>query len=354
MMDHNNEIRCVVCIPTYNQAQYLAAAVASAEDQDCPVDVIVSNDASTDNTSDVLSAYKDSRRVKICDHTVNLGIGAHVHWLLRQPTSEFVVRLDSDDLLRPAYVSELSALLDLYPSAGYAHCAVMEIDEHGLDKRVRRLFRSHRFQSAEASLRAMALGYKVAANIIMFRREALASVNFGSPDLNFGEDYYLSILLADAGWGNVYCHKILASYRTWDGPRRPAFTRKMQEIQGLTAIFANVLQDCYSRRGWNARILRIRRLELALQHSAALDRLAISKAERDLIVNALSNLGGGRWLALLLGNRMSQKAARLTVLHKLNLRPACARLCKRLLHHLRLREYQPRIRRDQAGQPLAD
>lgn len=44
-----------ICIPTFNQAKYLVQAIRSASEQsEKPFEIIVSNDCSTDHTSEVL------------------------------------------------------------------------------------------------------------------------------------------------------------------------------------------------------------------------------------------------------------------------------------------------------------
>src|SRR5690606_23416431 len=128
----------------------------------------------------------------------------------------YVVRLDSDDLLRPDYCVKLSALLEENPTAAVAHAAVEEIDEFGRHRRIRRLHRATGFQSGEDALRDGIFGYRVAANICMFRRSALEKTGIlYRPKLKFCEDWDLFLRLADAGWGNVYCNEVLASYRVW-------------------------------------------------------------------------------------------------------------------------------------------
>ena len=153
----------------------------------------------------------------------NLGISANNNWLLSQPDTSFIVRLDSDDLLHPNYVDKLVQLMTAYPTAGYAHCAVQEIDEHDRPRRTRLLGGRSEFQPAEQALRASAAGYRVAANICMFREEALRALDYYRAEVEYVQDWDLSVRIADQGWGNVYCDEVLADYRMWEdaGQVRP-------------------------------------------------------------------------------------------------------------------------------------
>ena len=297
------EAHCTVCIPTYNQAEYLRQAVESVVNQTAPVRLIVANDASPDHTADVLAELQQRFAFQVIDHPVNLGISTNLQGLLRAAETPFLVRLDSDDLVHPEYVAELLALMEQSPKAGYAHCAIQEIDGQGQCLGERRLARSDVFHDGDLTLKRSLFGYQVAANLLMFRREALASVNFGagSAKVNFVEDYDLSIRLADAGWGNVYSGRVLASYRMWRGSSRPPAGRKLIEVRGITQIFTDSLAMAYERRGWSSGSLHRRRLAVALANSDVLDQAFFETGEREQLVQALVGLSGSPLLSFVFG-----------------------------------------------------
>jgi glycosyltransferase involved in cell wall biosynthesis len=61
-------------IPTYNQAKYISKAIESALNIDYPnIEVIVSDDCSTDNTEEVVSKYLSDDRFKYIKNEKNLG-----------------------------------------------------------------------------------------------------------------------------------------------------------------------------------------------------------------------------------------------------------------------------------------
>jgi glycosyltransferase involved in cell wall biosynthesis len=102
-----------ICIPTYNQAQYLPESVGSACRQNYEnVEVWVSDDASTDDTPQVMAQLcQQFPQVRYYRQPKNMGIAGNNTWLMSQPTTEFIIRLDSDDVLKPHYVQTLVALL---------------------------------------------------------------------------------------------------------------------------------------------------------------------------------------------------------------------------------------------------
>lgn len=294
---------CTVCIPTYNQAEYLRDAVLSVALQTAPVRLLVSNDASPDNTVEVLRELQEQYEFVAVNQPRNLGISANLQWLLRAAETPLIMRLDSDDVLHPEYIAELSALLERYPKAGYAHCAIQDIDAEGKALRERRLARSDVFQDAETALRRAVGGYQVTANVLLFRREALLSVDFGagSEKVNFVEDYDLSVRLADAGWGNVYSNKVLASYRIWHAASRPAVGRKLTEIRGVTHIFEESLARAFRKRGWPMEVLARRRAALALANAEILDRGEFAPGQREEMAEALLGLSDRRLARMAVG-----------------------------------------------------
>ena len=332
-MPLNDTALCTVCIPTYNQSEYLRKAIKSVAEQTAPVRLIVSNDASTDDTAAVLAELQKQYSFTAVNHENNRGISAHLEWLLRQPETPLIMRLDSDDFLHADYIEELQSLMDRYPKAGYAHSAIMEVDADDRPLGERRLMRVHEYEDSEHILRRSVYGYQVSANQLMFRREALASVDFGagSEKLNFVEDYDLSVRLADAGWGNVYSGKILASYRIWTAASRPKVTRKLTEVRGLTEIFTGSLQRAFEKRHWPMRTLRRRRFQLALYNSDVLDRSVFAPGEREEMVQALEALGGSRTISMLMGDGVMPRAVRRSVTAATEAKIGLKRMIKRVL-----------------------
>ncbi len=283
-----------ICIPTFNQADYLAESVGSAfRQKGVAPEVWVSDDCSTDHTPAVVARLQQEYpTLKAARQEVNLGIGAHTRWIISRPQTEFIARLDSDDRLMDDYMETMVALLQAHPRAGYAHCSVIQIDENGSQTRVRRLARKTGFQSADDSLKALPDGYRVAANICIFRREALAAVDYYKTDIGYCDDWDLSVRLADAGWGNVYYDGVLAAYRVWNGAGNVRAKRMLAEVNSSVRVFDQSLAPAFARRGWDDRPLTRARCRRALSNSAVLTSPLITAPERAELTEGLRRLGG--------------------------------------------------------------
>jgi glycosyltransferase involved in cell wall biosynthesis len=89
-----------VIIPNYNNEVYLPSCLESVLSQDYPnFEVIVVDDASTDNSQDVLRGYCDNdSRVSAVLKQVNCGVGSAREEGIRRASGDYISTLDSDDI----------------------------------------------------------------------------------------------------------------------------------------------------------------------------------------------------------------------------------------------------------------
>ncbi len=104
-----------VAITAYNQADYVAQAVQSVLDQDYQnLEVIVSDNHSTDHIQDVVSRFQRDSRFKYYRNETNLGmIGNFQRALYDYSTGDFALHLDGDDYLSDrSYISKAMNLAE--------------------------------------------------------------------------------------------------------------------------------------------------------------------------------------------------------------------------------------------------
>lgn len=281
-------MRICICIPTFNQSAFVGRAVASGLAQTgVEVRVIVSDDASTDDTATALQRFADDPRVVYHRQPQNLGIAGNAGWVMAQADTEFLVRLDSDDLLAPEYCATLATVLRQHPKAGVAHATVREIDQHDQFRRMRILARAPGLESAEAALKEGCKGYRVAANICMFRRAAIPAGPVYRHGMNFCEDWDLFLRIADAGWANCYVARELASYRVWLDHKGVRAGRRRVEIQGIRRVFEETLAPAWQRRDWTLGPLGAARSRFACGQASALAGALYLPEEKAAIIEDL-------------------------------------------------------------------
>jgi len=111
-------------IPVYNRSRLVLDAVQSVLDQTYrPIEIILVDDGSTDDTPKVLAELADQHpgvvRVARCE---NGGPGAARETGRQMATGEFIQYLDSDDRLLPKKFERQVAALRESPEAGVAYC----------------------------------------------------------------------------------------------------------------------------------------------------------------------------------------------------------------------------------------
>src|SRR5215213_3376671 len=106
-----------VIIPCHNQARFLADAIESVLAQQYgPVEIIVVNDGSTDDTAAVAARYPAVRHI-VQD---NRGLAEARNTGFVHSRGSLLVFLDADDRLLPHALARGAALLDADPSVGFA------------------------------------------------------------------------------------------------------------------------------------------------------------------------------------------------------------------------------------------
>lgn len=121
-----------ICIPTYNRCQYLKQTIESALAQDYPnLEVVVSDNASTDDTINVVKSYSNDLRFSYHRNGSNEGMVANWRILLYElVTGDWFIMLSDDDyLVDHAYISKAVSLsqrdigINLIYANGYIHHA---------------------------------------------------------------------------------------------------------------------------------------------------------------------------------------------------------------------------------------
>jgi len=122
--------RVSVCIPTYNYARYLPAAIDSVLAQEFgDYELIVVDNASQDETPAVLARY--GQRLRAHRNETNVGLFGNFARCLELARGGLVKFLAADDWLHPAYLAEAVALMDRHPSAAIVSGPGFYVDGDG-------------------------------------------------------------------------------------------------------------------------------------------------------------------------------------------------------------------------------
>lgn len=104
------KIKISIMIPAYNSANTIRESILSAINQDCPYkEIVVVDDASTDNTVDIAKSYENVRVVQNKD---NMGIGVNLANCFTEAKSQYILFLCGDDVFTDSSVA--SDVIDIF------------------------------------------------------------------------------------------------------------------------------------------------------------------------------------------------------------------------------------------------
>jgi glycosyltransferase involved in cell wall biosynthesis len=111
-----------IIIPSYNRAALLAETVESARRAGSDLEVIIVDDASTDNTPEVCAKFADVRYLRL---SRNRGLAEARNIGVLASSAEFVAFLDDDDLRLPGTIDRQVHLLQATPDAALVYGRVL-------------------------------------------------------------------------------------------------------------------------------------------------------------------------------------------------------------------------------------
>jgi|TARA_B110000483_G_scaffold182711_1_gene216115 glycosyltransferase involved in cell wall biosynthesis len=120
-----------VIIPVYNQERYIARCLHSILSQSFHEDlyeVIVINDASTDNTSFVLEQF--SKNITVIKNNINIGLPGSLNIGIKNSNSQYIVRIDSDDYVNSKFLEILYMFTNYNSHVNAYACDYHLIDEN--------------------------------------------------------------------------------------------------------------------------------------------------------------------------------------------------------------------------------
>lgn len=280
-----------VIIVTYNQEALVEETVRSALAQTYDaIEVIVSDDGSTDGTGDVVRAIAaGDRRVKCVFSDKNTGITENCNRGLMASRGEFVAWLGGDDLFLPDKVEKQVAIFRRRPEVALVGTDVEVFFDDGTPSYVARCKAMYKGAPAREFL---ALPNHIPTSSFMFRRAAVPGLVFDAR-LRVVSDWLFNVECALAG-AIDYVAEPLTRYRRWgknvtsSGKSRTYLDDRLISTDILLSEYPWLAPDLSVARS-NALLSAAKRFALDGDYAtgAALSRAAISQHWRNPAAMAL-------------------------------------------------------------------
>lgn len=288
----NNAPLVSICIPAYNAERFIRATLESALGQQYPkIEIVVSDDASTDRTAEVVAGF-GSARVQLIRQAKNLGRSQNCNAVIAASRGKYVVKLDADDILEPDYVSSMIPQFEADPTITFAHCACRLIDIDGKPIGYERSLSGSFVRDGLEEWPRYVFGAR-AVNIVTIRRSTFDDVGGYDPRYLYSGDWAMHRALLKRG-RVFYNDSVLASYRIHSlgkqGLQLLQARERLMHLEDIAADWPEQVPDrerlLAAARDFNARIV--------LKSAAFVDA-----AEREQIVKIVRRYGGGRMTRLL-------------------------------------------------------
>lgn len=189
-----------VIIPFYKTEKYAVRCIESvlSQQSDYSIEIILVDDGSPDRCGEILDRYGERENVLVI-HQENAGVSAARNTGMRHANGEYMLFLDSDDILLPGAIS---ALLD---AAREYDADIVEGGHHTFDDKRKRRVYSHEFSVSERG--AGMFGYPCGKVI---RAKLFDKVCF--PENYWYEDTIISYLIHPAAKRTVCIPQLVFGY----------------------------------------------------------------------------------------------------------------------------------------------
>ena len=127
-------ISIVVC--TYNGEQFVEQQIDSLIGQTYPnLEIIISDDNSTDGTKQVLKKYEGTGNIKIIYNKENVGFTRNFAFAAMQASADYIAFSDQDDIWLPQKIEKLYGAIKDY-SLVYSNSILVDNNGVSLNKRL--------------------------------------------------------------------------------------------------------------------------------------------------------------------------------------------------------------------------
>ena len=230
-------VKVSVCIPTYNRSDYLQYAINSVLAQSYrDFELIVCDDGSTDDTSEVVGSYDDSR-LRYVKHPQNIGRSRNMRSGFDAAVGEYFIKFDDDDAIAPEFLAQTVAILDRHTEVDFVCTDHWIINAQGKREEAATEANSAKWGKDELTEGIISdlvtetfVKQSLQVGSTLFRRQCLEKVDYMRPLADGCEDFDLLVRLALAGFRGYFLPELLMEYRFHGGQ-----TSLKQDIHFLSA-----------------------------------------------------------------------------------------------------------------------
>lgn len=245
---HNPKV--TVCLPTFNKARYLPAAIESVLAQEFhDYELLIVDDGSTDQTDQIVRGFVDSR-IRYIRNAQNMGLVENWNRCLELALADHTIVFHDDDVMLPGLLHREMEVLESNPDVVLVHTAAQAIDASGA---VLCVTRPHSWPTHCTGLDFVAhywtRGYVVMPSA-MFRKSLALRLGAFNPDLRYSADADLWQRLAFEGQ-IAFLDEVLISNRVHESQTTQKILTNSLQMLDERLKLANTTRRLVSAHGGN-------------------------------------------------------------------------------------------------------
>ena len=213
-----------IAMPARNSASYIKEAIDSVLlERSINIQLFVVDDASNDNTVEIINSISDSR-LYLLQNKTQRGISYCHNLILDRCRSPYIAHVDSDDFVVEGGLRKMLTKLVENPNIGMAHCFSFSINDKGevlnssLSDNLKDL-RSYYSNDFDYRRELMVTGM-VANHLRTFRRSVFERAGRFNESLKYAEDFEMAVKIADVSKIGVV-PEFLYGHRVYSGNTSP-------------------------------------------------------------------------------------------------------------------------------------
>lgn len=245
-----------VVMPVHNPHQYLPICLDSVLQQTfCDYELIAIDDASTDNSYNVLMEYaKHDHRLKVLHNEKSIGAASTRNRGLHESSGKYIIFLDADDFFELDYFEQMMLSITS-ADADVALCPILVRDEQDKIEEVKpkdykklASFFKTPFHSSDYNNKIFYVMPYAPFNKII-RRDMLIEEKIEFQDLKNSNDLYFGIMSVAVAKSIVYLPKPYIHYRYNTGTQ--ISTNRHKEPMCRCYAFQKLYEELLKRRLWD-------------------------------------------------------------------------------------------------------
>ena len=184
-----------ICIPTYNRAEMVSKAIDSALSQSYPnIEVVVVDNASSDDIESVIARYKDTP-LKFFKNKTNLGLFGNFNRCIELAKGKYIHILHSDDYIDSNFTKTCVEFMESHHAVAMTFTSVQVLFNNE-QKRIGLADHDIVFSAPEGFRMILETGNPIGCPSVMVKREVYDTVGGFACDFPYAGDYYQWLIIA--------------------------------------------------------------------------------------------------------------------------------------------------------------